>query len=207
MHDSSSNVYQFDGLMRELTSTNDNGQQQPQPQHTIVGTTTNELVDNHMNSQNGLGGMVMSNSNATPTATSTGYMDWNNELIALYQELDQDDSLMAATMIQQPSVGGGAGGVIVRNSKQLTPSALMDDSSNRMSFSFIPNSSTTTTTTIENGINNTNGMGGYAHHQHQYGQQMENIHHGLIENGQNGQQSVVDANLWELLEPDYNQLN
>lgn len=195
-HDSSSNVYQFDGLMRELTSTDNEGGGQHQ---IMMMSNGNETNHNHLG-------------NATMPAAD---MDWNNtELIALYQELDQHESLMAAA-------GSGAAANTTptfRNSKQiLTPSSIIDivDAGNRMSFTFLPVQTTTSSasgaSTTSSGLENNmvyhqyvNGGGGG-------GNGLTNSHHhNLIENGQNSSSTsvVVDAtNIWEFLEPDYNQIN
>lgn len=130
-----SNVYQFEGLMRELTS-----------------STTTEP-------------------NLTP---QINHMDWNNtELMAIYHELDQHDSLMSNVQPQTSLIGR----------KQ----PLVED--NRISLSYMPNSSSELTGTNDSTII-----------YHQFDPQSTS-------NSTPQQQTVIETSLWDILEPDYNQIN
>ena len=133
----SSNVYQFEGLMRELTSTNTEPNLTPQINH----------------------------------------MDWNNtELMAIYHELDQHDSLMSNVQPQTSLIGR-------------KPQPLVED--NRISLSYIPNSS--------NELNGTNDST-IIYHQFDPNQTQNN-------STPQQQQTVIETSLWDILEPDYNQIN
>lgn len=132
-----SNVYQFEGLMRELTS-----------------STNTEP-------------------NLTP---QINHMDWNNtELMAIYHELDQHDSLMSNVQPQTSLIGR----------KQ----PLVED--NRISLSYIPNSSSELTGTNDSTII-----------YHQFDPQSTSN-----STPQQQQQTVIETSLWDILEPDYNQIN
>lgn len=132
--------------------------------------------------------------------TNVNDMDWNNtELIALYQELDQHDSLLEHANIhhhnnQQLQQQQNHQNQPQQHQHQQThphqsivrKQQLIED--NRLSFTYLHHQP-------ENG-----GLQGIINGNSEY-------HQFLDTNGHQEPQVVVDTSLWEILEPDYNQIN